>query len=475
MPISAWRQCVDQIRADPDVKRVTGRLELENGLLDKSGQPIVGHPAQVIGISRPDDDRVENLAVKSGDWFGSSTGDVAVIDQVAADKLGVGVGDTFWSCQAPALSLKLPKVVGIVQKPLIPRRPTFNRSICRWRRCRNSRCRTNRAEVHNRVMIDLKINANLDLFVRRWQPKLTAIDPSMKLRLLQASRQSASELDSQSPGCSHPEPISGGSVSMLAATFIVFSRVQHGREQRGRSRTLAMMYAHRRRAPGTNRTPGCDGGAGSVGDGSCDRCAAGMVVDQTDLLRASRHSLGRPQVLSRGGVSLGAGGSILAALLASLLPAWNATRVSPLEALHPMAMPESSRLPVMCAIAGLLLIGLDPVILFGPWERLMTGHAADPLMASRQVQIVLHFLFGLPLMMFGFFLLSPAFVWILERLAGPIVAPTHGLACRCPSPATERGNLARRGNVLGIDGRAGDSRCDGDAGKFAAQRVADSR
>src|SRR5258707_1662154 len=71
---------VDQIGADPDVKRVTGRLELENGLVDSAGQPIVGHPAQVIGIDRPADTRVENLTMKSGDWFDSSTGDVAVID-----------------------------------------------------------------------------------------------------------------------------------------------------------------------------------------------------------------------------------------------------------------------------------------------------------------------------------------------------------------------------------------------------------
>ena len=70
---------VDQIGADPDVKRVTGRLELENGLVDSAGQPIVGHPAQVIGIDRPADTRVENLTMKSGDWFDSSTGDVAVM------------------------------------------------------------------------------------------------------------------------------------------------------------------------------------------------------------------------------------------------------------------------------------------------------------------------------------------------------------------------------------------------------------
>jgi len=53
------------------------------------------------------------------------------------------------------------------------------------------------------------------------------------------------------------------------------------------------------------------------------------------------------------------------------------------------------------------------LLLFGPWPR--------------EVQFFGHFIVGLPGLMLGFFLLAPAFVWILERGAGPIVAKVMGL------------------------------------------------
>src|SRR6185437_17003996 len=44
---------LEEIRKDPDVARVWGRLEDQSVLLDGAGQPVAGVPAQIIGITRP--------------------------------------------------------------------------------------------------------------------------------------------------------------------------------------------------------------------------------------------------------------------------------------------------------------------------------------------------------------------------------------------------------------------------------------
>src|SRR5207248_2370784 len=127
---------VEEIRNDPDVKRVTGRLELENGLVNARGEPSVGRAPQV-----------------------------------------------------------------------------------------------------NRVMIDLKTSASLETFVARWEPRLAQIDPGLKIRLARDNRK---ELDRNLQGI-HILSYLGGTVSMLAATFIVFSALSMGVSER--SRTLAMLRA----------------------------------------------------------------------------------------------------------------------------------------------------------------------------------------------------------------------------------------
>jgi putative ABC transport system permease protein len=124
------------------------------------------------------------------------------------------------------------------------------------------------------------------------------------------------------------------------------------------------------------------------------------------------------------------------ALCASLFPAWSAARVRPLEAMTAVATPPSSRRAFLAALVGLLLICVDPFIMYGPWPKLFDG-AADPLQAARQVKYYSHFTLGLPSVMLGFFLLAPAFVWLLERLFGPLVAILFGLR-----PAILRQQLA---------------------------------
>src|SRR5947199_8552873 len=45
----------DELIADPDVKGVLRRLEMECGVLDLTGQPIARRPANTLGTNRPED------------------------------------------------------------------------------------------------------------------------------------------------------------------------------------------------------------------------------------------------------------------------------------------------------------------------------------------------------------------------------------------------------------------------------------
>src|SRR4051812_42397606 len=76
----------EEVRKDPDVAAVNTRLETEIAVADPAAT-LAGRAAQVIGIKRPEDKRVDRLEVVAGGWFEGDSGDVAVVDQVAAQVL----------------------------------------------------------------------------------------------------------------------------------------------------------------------------------------------------------------------------------------------------------------------------------------------------------------------------------------------------------------------------------------------------
>jgi putative ABC transport system permease protein len=304
------------------------------------------------------------------------------------------------------------KVVGIVHKPQILAKHI--QSIYLPLETLQKFAMPDKLPQVNRVMIDLKPSASADAFVERWKPKLEAIDPSLKIRLARDNRK---ELDRNMRGI-HALSYLGGTVSMLAATFIVFSALSMGVAER--SRTLAMLRA-----------------IGAL------RWQIGRLVIAEGLLLASlgvavgvplgwlwirllalrfEHIFSAGVTLSRGGIIYGGVGSLLAALAASLLPAWSATRVSPLDAMVNVAKPSSPRLPWLCAIIGLLLIAVDPLLMYGPWERFSGDNAADAMTLARQIKFYGHFILGAPCMMLGFFLVAPMFILVLEFVYGPLVA-----------------------------------------------------
>jgi putative ABC transport system permease protein len=396
---------VDQIRKDPDVKRITGRLEVDNTITDAKGET---HKEHLIGVRRPIDTRIENLEPKTGTWFDTPGGNVVVLDQVAAELAGVKVGDTF-TLTGPHASVPL-KVVAIVQKPQVL--AAHIQSIYLPLETLQAFVNPGKPPMVNRVQVDLKPAASQNDFAARWKSQLQTIDPALTLRLGRDVRQ---VVDNNLQGL-HLMSYLGGSVSMLAATFIIFSALSMGVTER--SRVLAMM-----RAIGAQR--------GQV---------AGLVVTEGLALSAAGVLIGTPLgwlwlyllelkfshlfptgfTIGWGGVLFAGAGSLIAALLASLLPAWWATRVRPLEAMAPSAAAPSQKTPLIAALVGLILICVDPAVLFNLHGLLLGKISVSPL--SRSTVLLCHFVFGLPALMLGFFLLAPVFVVVLEKIAGPFVA-----------------------------------------------------
>ena len=256
------------------------------------------------------------------------------------------------------------------------------------------------------MLIDLKENADdAKQFGERWKAKLAAEDPLIRLRLVSDNK---SQLD-QNLQTFHILSYLGSLVSMTAATFIVFSALSMGVTER--QRTLAMMRAIGAYRSQLGRLVIIEGivlaAAGVIAGIPLGMLWTKITVWKfPDLFAAG-------MTVSPGGLLLASLGSIIAALLASFLPAWQAMRVSPLEAMTPLAAPESRFGIFAFAAIGLVLVALDPLIMFGPLPRDAVFYA--------------HFAVGLPCDMIGYFLLAPAFVWVTEWTVGPIVAAMFGV------------------------------------------------
>ncbi|MEA2734775.1 MAG: putative transport system permease protein, partial [Humisphaera sp.] len=404
---------VEEIERDPDVARVTPRLDTASGLIDAKGELVSYGGAQIVGIRRPADKNVEQLQKAAGEWFESDEGNVAVVDQAAAELLKAKEGDDF-SLPGERGPLKL-KLVAIVQKPgiLAAHQQTVYVPLKTLQRF----TMPNHPPQVTRAMIELKSNTSADAFADRWRKKFETTDVLLRVQLMRENR---SELDKNLRGV-HVLSYMGGTISMLAATFIVFSALSMGVAER--QRTLAML-----RAIGMQKA---QLGWLVVGEGLLLASLGVIVGVPLGLLWIKLLSL-IPQfndillagvVVSWGGVALGVGGSMGSALAASLLPAWNAMRVTPLEAMTPLAQQSTSRVPWKLSLAGVLLASIDVFLMFGPVEQMIPSSPQ----IGRAVAFYGHFAVGIPGIMIGFFLLAPLFVWVGERVLGRIVSAMFGL------------------------------------------------
>jgi putative ABC transport system permease protein len=383
----------NDLRRDSQVALVLTRYGSSSLLLDEAGKRIPMRPAEVIGLRRPEDTAVDSLQMEAGKWFPSSRGNFAVIDQMLALKLKVNVGGFITLAGDKPLKLL---ITGIAHKPTVLAADQQTVYVP----LETLQTFHDRPGRINRVMVSLKPGTDTEEFKDRWTPKLTQFDP---LLVMKSAGDMRKQMDQNLAGM-HLLSYLGGTVSMLAATFIVFSALSMGVAER--QRTLAMLRAI----------------------GALKSQLARLVVIEGLILAVVGVGLGVPLgyfwvkvlavwkkdffsagvVVSWGGVAYGVIASVLTALAASLLPAFSASRVDPLEAMNPLAKRQSSRVPLFATIAGFICISLDSLLIFSG--------------ASRELKYYGHFAVGLPGVMVGFFLLSPLFVWIFERLFSGIIA-----------------------------------------------------
>ena len=406
-------ELLNRLRADPDVLRVDGRYETGGTLAQADGTPSEKRVA-IIGVRRPQDTRSDYLKMTAGAWFNRPDGNEAVIDQAVAETLKVGVGDEFL-LPGTGEPLRM-KVSGIVHKPAIL--AMYMQTI--YVPLETVQRYAGKPGAVSRIWVDLKRGVDPASWAAKWEPRVAQADPNLKLRLARDTRQ---EMDRQLEGI-HLLSYLGGTVSMLAATFIVFSALSMGVAER--QRTLAML-----RAVGAFRA---QVGWLVIGEGVVLALLGAAIGVPLGVFWIKLLSHLFPEffvagvVVSWGGVVFGVIGSVATALLASFLPAWSAMRVDPLEAMSPLAAPPPKGPPVIATLAGLLFVSIDLLLFFGPVDRVVGWFGpADPVEAARNVRFFAHFGLGLPGIFIGFFLLAPIFVWTIERTLGPLVAAMVGL------------------------------------------------
>jgi putative ABC transport system permease protein len=421
---------VKDVAADPAVRFAIGRLESSRTLERAPGAaapqkspdrvasgaiPADKIGVNLIGVRRPDDTSTDALELTDGRWFDTSNGNVAVVDQVAAEKLGVKTGD---SIKLPGIHPVSVKIIGIVHKPefFADRWATVYLPIETLQHLAEE----DHPPLVSRISVFLRDGANFDSFKQRWTDRLAKLDPNLRLRM---RRENAGELEKNLRGVQILSYL-GGAVAMITAMFIIFSALSMGVTER--RRTLGML-----RAVGAIKSQIFNlliiEGLLLSAFGILAGIPLGMLWIK--LLQIKFQELFNAGVVFNvPGMFFAAGGSLLTALCASLLPAWWASRISPLEAMNAHSNPRADRPPLGWAFLGLILISLDPAIIFSPIETpLQSLGFHDPNSTAQTVRFFGHFILGLPGIMLGFFLLAPMFVWAVERLLAPILAISFAL------------------------------------------------
>ena len=387
-----------EVRARPEVRSAFGRYETSLQLRNSGGQWTAGQMS-VLGVNPLEDGYLERLPLSYGRLFTRPDAREIVIDQGAARILKVELGDTI-QLPGPNGPTDL-TLVGVVHKPELVAAllQTLYVPLDTLRQAVSPQS----PDRLTSIIGEFEVGVDSAAFVSDWQQRFESQNQQWDITLVREQREA---LDRGLRGMNLLS-LMGGLVSLLAATFIVFGTLSMGVAER--QRTLAML-----RAVGATR--------GQV--------SASVVIEGT-MLAMLGVILGIPlgllfigaliryfsTVFTAGlainwlGVAVAAGGMALAALVASLLPAWQAARTDPLAAMRPSAVPPRSSPPWTSFAAGLLLIGIDSLLL---WPDL--GVTPLPLQLEKDVRFWLHFFVGLPALMLGFFLVALMLLWLVERL-----------------------------------------------------------
>lgn len=257
----------------------------------------------------------------------------------------------------------------------------------------------------------LKPGTDANQFRVRWAEHLRQSQPPL---VFLAADDVEADLDtSRSASGARNQAYSATGIALLAALFIIFTALSMGVHERTRQFATLRAVALTPRQIGSlialeSLLLGAVGWLGGL--------AAGWGLLQ--FMRQVQPALfNEPVALGPWCLGLSAACAFGGALIAAIFPAWSAMRVSPLEAMSGPATPLSLKLVPWLTLAGVLLILINPLLVFA-WP--MKEESRYPIYVA----------VGCSTMAVGFILIAPAVIRIVEWLLGPLVARLLGLSPR---------------------------------------------
>ncbi len=253
------------------------------------------------------------------------------------------------------------------------------------------------------INICLRKEANPVEFRDRWEKILSSKDP--KAEVLSIKDLETALEQNRMASSSRMQAYSATGISLMAALFIIFTTLSMGVHERIRQFAIMRAVALTRAQIALMITLeslvlaliGWGGGL-----------AAGWgllkIISHTQpTLFPNGASLGSWCILLTGASAFGG------ALLASLIPAWKATKISPMDAFSPPSTFHRFHLPTAAVAAGLLLICVNPLLVF-----------VVPMPDSSRYFI--HAAIGCTTLAIGFLLLTPLAMLLAERIFGPLIS-----------------------------------------------------
>ena len=257
----------------------------------------------------------------------------------------------------------------------------------------------------------LKAGTNVDDFLTRWSTRFATSSPPIEVR---SPEKVESEVNNSTTfETVRTQAYSAMGISLLAALFIIFTTLSMGVDER--IRQFAML-----RAVALTKTQiGAMVAVESIVLGLIGW--SGGLLAGWGLLKLMAKL--RPESVAEGAtlglwcVALSGKCALGGSLLAAILPAWRAIRVSPLEGMVPRQGTYSGQLSWSITFAGLILIAINPIVVF-----LLPMQDTARFAVSAAI--------GCTSMAIGFILLAPRAVLMTERFLGPLLARVLGLNAR---------------------------------------------
>ena len=355
-----------------------------------------------------------------GKWIEAAQVDrlEAVMSKGSADKMGVKVGDDVLVSNAKTDGKVPLKIVGIIEErkavppekfmiglppsrgPPLTHGPAVAALYVPWKLAEKIVGRPARIDF---VGVVLTKGIKLDEFRGHWAAQLAQANPPAEFRAIEDV---GVELQQSSASESvRGQALSATGISLLAALFIIFTTLNMGVDER--IRQFAMLRAISLTKMQVGAMIAFESLIlGLVGWGGGLLAGWGLL----EIVRTVRPKL-FPEGASLGFWCIALSGicALGGSLAASILPAWKATRVSALEAMVVRPRVSSARFAWVATIVGLILISLNPLVVFFVPMPDTARYAASALI-------------GCPAMAIGFMLLAPLAITLTEKLLGPFIA-----------------------------------------------------